>query len=683
MNKQDTSTEFKQEEFSKIFDEYRAKIAEITRKTEKNFRSLNAIPENEAIPETNPIPEIKTAPENKPNLEANAISENKATSENNDNNDIVEHIEVVSLKSQPETEQGDIQVPEATCLSTQPETPPKSKNLEITPDIPRDVLDNNEADTYEPLVLDSTMILRRIKPEVKPATEKIVHEVKSNKPVTVEPSPAIGEPDAKTPQQTVAKSETREEQPASIEPAVDNNTPPEELSIFKVVPTDDTTTARPANLKYAALFNKLRQDSKQIREDAIAGNVNKPSEPEKPVPVINESKPEVKPIIKEVKPIIKEEPVKNERPETPKHSGLISKIKQTKEEPKVKNVKESPEPVKPASVEIDVKSKTQQILDEALEVEETKETEEKEDTAIDKQTVIPESAAIVNKAKREARRIIDEAEESIKKEAKKKTLSQVEKILEKAKKEAEAIVAEATLNYDKVKEGAVAEAKKESDQVLTEITQKYRQQVEEQASRTIIEAQSKASNMLTDVSMSTTQISQHLSQLVEKVKKMSGELEEAVQTEIVELTKVISDTQMKLEEANKAAMIEKPLPASSKQVKEQEQVQGISPVLAVHLIGNRTNGKNGTSVMFSGQIEMKSDSASFDYQYLKKLKKYLIHVPNIKYVQEYSSEKETTVLFEIREPMAIFDTFSNIPMVDEIIKKTDDEISLVLRPQTS
>jgi len=49
MAKQDTSTEFKQDEFSKIFDEYRAKIEEITRRSEKNLHIIEAKPgENHA-----------------------------------------------------------------------------------------------------------------------------------------------------------------------------------------------------------------------------------------------------------------------------------------------------------------------------------------------------------------------------------------------------------------------------------------------------------------------------------------------------------------------------------------------------------------------------------------------------------------------------------------------------------
>jgi ABC-type cobalamin/Fe3+-siderophores transport system ATPase subunit len=48
-----------------------------------------------------------------------------------------------------------------------------------------------------------------------------------------------------------------------------------------------------------------------------------------------------------------------------------------------------------------------------------------------------------------------------------------------------------------------------------------------------------------------------------------------------------------------------------------------SPTLAVRLIGEKSNGKNNTSVLFTGQMEMKSISASFDYQYLKKLKQRL------------------------------------------------------------
>jgi vacuolar-type H+-ATPase subunit E/Vma4 len=75
MAKQYTSTEPKQDEFSKIFSDYRAKIEEITRRTEKNLNSIEAKP-------------VEVQP-----IEAKFI-ENQADED--------EHIEVVTAPPRPE-----------------------------------------------------------------------------------------------------------------------------------------------------------------------------------------------------------------------------------------------------------------------------------------------------------------------------------------------------------------------------------------------------------------------------------------------------------------------------------------------------------------------------------------------------------------------------------------------------
>jgi hypothetical protein len=78
-------------------------------------------------------------------------------------------------------------------------------------------------------------------------------------------------------------------------------------------------------------------------------------------------------------------------------------------------------------------------------------------------------------------------------------------------------------------------------------------------------------------------------------------------------------------------------------------------------------------------MEMKSISAEFDYQYLKGMKKYLVHIPNIKYLQEYASEKEMSVVFDVLEPLPVLDILSNIPLVDEVITRAEDDICLIFK----
>ncbi len=286
-----------------------------------------------------------------------------------------------------------------------------------------------------------------------------------------------------------------------------------------------------------------------------------------------------------------------------------------------------------------------------------------------------ESAEILYEARREAKKIIEEAEASAKKEAKKRTQSQVDKIIEKSRKEAEDIITRANRNVEKVRDEVFNKSKQEADYIIREITQKYHQDTEAQSSRAITEAQEKATKMLKDVSSSTQHINRLLTEIVTRAKNSISEMETNLQTEAAELNRIISETQSRFEEINNIPREEKPVPVPPTPNIETR----VNPTLAIRLIGEKSNGNNGTAVLFSGQMEMKSISASFDYQYLKKLKNYLVHIPNIKYLQEYASEKEMSVVFDIMEPLPLLDILSNIPMVDEVIARADDDMCLTFK----
>jgi vacuolar-type H+-ATPase subunit H len=289
---------------------------------------------------------------------------------------------------------------------------------------------------------------------------------------------------------------------------------------------------------------------------------------------------------------------------------------------------------------------------------------------------------IIQDARREAKKIIEEAEESAKKEAKKRTQSQADKIIEKARKDAEEIIERANRNAEKVKDDVIAESKREADYIIRDITQKYRQETEAQSTRAMAEAQGKAQQMLANISVSTTLVGQRITEIVTRAKKTIDELETSLHAEATELTRIITDTQSKLEEISKTIKVEKveksvplPSPSPSRQITEPK----VNPTLDVRLIGEKSSGNNGTGILFSGQMEMKSVSEDFDYQYLKKLKKHLVHIPSIKYLQEYASEKEMSVVFDVLEPLPLLDILSNIPMVQEVITRADDDICLVFK----
>lgn len=281
-----------------------------------------------------------------------------------------------------------------------------------------------------------------------------------------------------------------------------------------------------------------------------------------------------------------------------------------------------------------------------------------------------ESADIINEARWEAQRIIDEAEESARKEARKRTKSQIDKILGKAQKTADDIISHARQAAEKEKNEIIAASKRQAEYFIKEITEKCRQETQVQSSQIISEARQKASKMMADIITSSTEISQLVMEIVDKAKASINKFETQMRTDTDELVRAITETQNTLNQITSTARDEeeiRPVPLPSKNKEEYT-----NPTLAVRLMGEKSNGKNGNQSLFSGQVEMRSVSSSFDYQYLKNLKKYLVHIPSIKYLQESASEKETSVLFEVSEPVPLLDILSNIPLVEKVTTEADD-----------
>jgi F0F1-type ATP synthase membrane subunit b/b' len=281
-----------------------------------------------------------------------------------------------------------------------------------------------------------------------------------------------------------------------------------------------------------------------------------------------------------------------------------------------------------------------------------------------------EAQEIILAARRRAQQIVDEAEEKSRKEASKKTQSQVEKIITKARKEAEEMVAQARQATEKESSEIAAAAKQEAERLIREITERCRRETQTQSNRAIDEARGKADRMMNAIVTSCKEISGMVSEIVTRTRQTMDEFEAKMQTDVGELAKAIAEAQQKLQEITTYALKEreevKPAPVS----KKTEIIE--TPTLAVKILGAKSNGQHGTQPLFSGQVEMKSISASFDYQYLKNLKKYLVHIPNIRYVQEYASEKEISVLFELKEPLPLLEIIRNVPQVDEIITDADN-----------
>jgi vacuolar-type H+-ATPase subunit H len=278
----------------------------------------------------------------------------------------------------------------------------------------------------------------------------------------------------------------------------------------------------------------------------------------------------------------------------------------------------------------------------------------------------PESIAIIREARQKAKIIIEEAEQKIKKEARKKTQSQVDKLLEKARKEAEDIVAAAASEKNNI----VAASRQEAEQAVADITGKCRQVSQAKSSQAIGEAREKAQKMMADVIESATEINRLIGEIIDRAGQTLAEFETKLREETGDLAGIITETRSRLEQVTAAAREEEARPAAPAVSVPREDIT--APTLAVRLLGEKSNG------LFRGQVEMRSFSAT-DYQHLKNLKKYLVSIPDVKYLQEYASEKEMSVLFDIREPLPLLDVLRQVPLVEDIVAGADDEFSIVFR----
>ncbi len=284
-----------------------------------------------------------------------------------------------------------------------------------------------------------------------------------------------------------------------------------------------------------------------------------------------------------------------------------------------------------------------------------------------------ESVEIIKAAKRKAQQLISQAEEGTKKEAKKRTREQVDKIIGKAKKEADAILAQANQAAAKERDDVITASTNEAEQIIGEITEKCRQETQAQSSRIIAEAQEKAEKMMAKIATSSKEINELVMGIVDRAKKTISEFEEKLQVETGELAKAITETQKKFEQATMITENEVIMPTAPMKTRETSS----NPTLELHLIDQKNNGNNDKH-LYCGQIEMRATS-SLDYQYLRNLKKHLVRIPGIKYLQECASEKEMLVLFEVMEPLPLLEILSNVPTVDEVVTETDDNLYLIFK----
>jgi hypothetical protein len=160
---------------------------------------------------------------------------------------------------------------------------------------------------------------------------------------------------------------------------------------------------------------------------------------------------------------------------------------------------------------------------------------------------------------------------------------------------------------------------------------------------------------------------------------MIDDFETRFQTETSDLATLIAETQSKIETLVQTAEESLARPAVTGKEQEPRDMEG-SQTLAIRILGERSNGRNGTQPLFFGQVELRADNIPFDYRYLKSLKKHFSSIPSIKYLQESASEKDVSVLIDITEPLPLLEVLSTSPLVDEVISESDRQLSVIFKP---
>jgi len=285
---------------------------------------------------------------------------------------------------------------------------------------------------------------------------------------------------------------------------------------------------------------------------------------------------------------------------------------------------------------------------------------------------VKESEKILKEARKQAQKIIDEAEERAKKEARKKTQAQVDKLLARAQQQAEDLVSQARKLVEEERDAAITATKNHMESILTDITEQARRETLQKSTQTINNAREEAEKMTAEVAAAGMEINRLIRDTAERMRQHVSDIEARLQAESTELSRLIAESQLKIERIT--AAVQPPEPAG-----QGTAASGATPAghkLMMRVLGDRSNGKNGTEPLFFGQIEVRADSTSLDYTYFKNLKKYLVKVPGIKHLQESASEKDFSALFDITEPLPLLELLRQMPLVEQVLNETAHDISV-------
>jgi F0F1-type ATP synthase membrane subunit b/b' len=278
-----------------------------------------------------------------------------------------------------------------------------------------------------------------------------------------------------------------------------------------------------------------------------------------------------------------------------------------------------------------------------------------------------ESAKIISNAQYQAQQIISEAEARDKKEAKKRTKLEVEEIISKAKEESNKIIAQAKKAAEKEASEMLDGSREEAQQQIKDEIDKYRAAAQARLADDIAEAQKKAKSIIDDGVASCTEVCELIKQIIQKTETVVDGFKNELQTELGELTQVIALAGKKIEqlmtESIEVSDITTELPKTNEKLNQES-------VLLVQLDGEESTRGSGKDSLFRGQMKLKAGS-SCDYKQIRKLRDFLLQIPNIRFTGEFASEEETTISLEVQVPLPLLDILSNMPSVEKVVTEGD------------
>lgn len=285
-----------------------------------------------------------------------------------------------------------------------------------------------------------------------------------------------------------------------------------------------------------------------------------------------------------------------------------------------------------------------------------------------------EASEIVDGAQRSAQLTINEAEERTRKEAKNRTKSETEKIISKAKEMSNDIISHARQAAEKEANDIINKARKEATHLLNDETEKCRADAQTQSEQFISKARKKAERAIDDIAANSMETNKMIMEIMHQTETIIDKFKNELQIELGEATKVIAVAKNKLEQTV-AEIDEKG--ETIEVIPNTNEALNKNAVLSIELKGEKQKGGNGSKPLFKGQLELRTMS-SYDYLQIKKLRNFLVNVPNIKYAGEYTSEEEAMIVFKVEEPLPLVDILSSFPLVEKVVDR-EDHVELVLQ----